>query len=181
MKRTDIIARRFRGQLILSYRKQHAAPLGLGQWPATPKNHWPLPADLWRPDIEVCDECVKCVQGSAGGLEGTKENECLWCTYQRTKNSLLCECSHQCFSSLCVSRSKQSLITGHSGEPWGVCARLCVCAHRGFPLNTSGSGIPAPRHSWSQISRNLGNVRRGISLALNRRMRDGRVMRGGQK
>lgn len=122
MKRWDLKAGRFRGQLILSYRKQRAAPLGLGQWPVSPKNHWPLPADLWRPNTKVCDECVKCVQGSAGELEGTRENECLWCTYQRTKNNLPRECSHQCFSSLCVSRSKQSLITGHSGEPRGVCA-----------------------------------------------------------
>lgn len=160
MKRSDIMAGWFRGQLILSYRKQRVAPLGLGQWPATPKNHWPLPPDLWRLDIEVCDEYVKCVQGSAGRMEGTQENECLWCTYQCTKNSLLCECSHQCFL-LCVCQGQKRVWLQGILESRGVCVHHCVCTRRGFPLNTGCSGIPAPRRSWSQISRNLANVRRG--------------------
>lgn len=43
------------------------------------------------------------------------------------------------FFSVCV-KVKQSMITGHSGESWGG-VRAC----RGFPLNTGGGGIPAPR------------------------------------
>lgn len=161
MKRSDIIAGWFRGQLILSYRKQRVAPLGLGQWRATPKNHWPLPPDLWRLDIEVCDEYVKSVQGSAGRMEGTQENECLLMYIPVYKEQSPVWVQSSVLSSLCVSRSKESLITGHSGEPRGVCVHHCVCTHRGFPLNTSCSGIPAPRRSWSQISRNLANVRTG--------------------
>ena len=47
-------------------------------------------------------------------------------------------------SSLCVSRSKQSLITGHSGEQWGVCAGVCVRTEASL-LNTGSGGIPGPR------------------------------------
>lgn len=137
-----------RGQLILSYRKQRAAPLGLGRRP--------LPPDLWCLDTGVCDKYVKCVQGSAGGMEGKQENECLWCTYQCTKNSLLCERSHQCFL-LCVRQGQNRVWLQGILESHGV----CVCAHRGFPLNTGCGGIPAPRRSGSQISRNLANVWRG--------------------
>lgn len=148
-----------------SHRKQCAAPLGAGHWPTPPKIHWPLSADLWQSHTPRCVMSVWSVyKGRWVDQRGTGE----WMTlvyipgYKDVPpvwaQSLL-------LSSLCVSRSKQSLITGHSVEPWGVCvhAEASLWTQAVVAFLALGAG------SWSQISRNLRNMRGGTSPALSRR------------
>lgn len=72
------------------------------------------------------------------------ENERLWCTYQRTQTSLLVPSA---LSSVCVSRSKHRLITGHSARPG--CVRLSSEHRREWHSRPK---------AFRQFSRNLGNV-----------------------
>ncbi len=85
------------------------------------------------------------------------------------------------FFSVCVKVKTEPDYRAFWRAMGSVCAR--VCAHTEASLWTQAvvAFLALGAGSWSQISRNLGNVWGGISLALNRRMRDGRVLRGGQK
>lgn len=146
------------------------------------KNHWTLPENSRRLDAEVHDECVKCVQGSAHGSEGdTGERMPLVYIPQYKRANSCVSAVISAFFSVCVKVKTEPdyrafwIAVGGGGRCRHVCTqRLPFWTQAAVAFLALGAG------SCSQISRNLGNVRGGISLVVNMRTRDGRVMRGGE-
>lgn len=88
---------------------------------------------------EVCDECVKCVQGSVGGSEGDRRMNDSGLHTRLQRRASCVSAVIIAFFSVCVKVKTEP-------DYRAFCRAMgSVCACRGFPLNTGGGGIPGPR------------------------------------
>lgn len=178
-KCSDDTAVRFRGRLFLSHRKRCAVPLGLGQKPTAPKKTLTPPLQIYDGQTLRCVTSVWSVyKGQWADQRGQKRMNAFGVHTRVQRRASCVSVVISAFFSVCVKVKTEADYRAF----WRAMGSVCVCAHTEASLWTQAvvAFLALGAGSWSQISRNLGNVQGGISLALNRRMRDGRVMRGGQ-